>query len=99
MRQNERRYDKIIIESAKEAIAIINISANETIYNLIKHHPVIKDIMKEAGFVHITNPVMLGSAGKVITLNSGIKMRKIAPDLIRDIFQKNHFRLVDLNNE
>ncbi|NLD26443.1 MAG: DUF1858 domain-containing protein [Acholeplasmataceae bacterium] len=73
------------------------ISLNTPIYQLIKEYPEIKDIMLALGFENITNPVMLQTAGRVMSIKSGAKMKKIDLDMIKKKFQENGFDLEDID--
>lgn len=72
---------------------IINI--NTKIKELATEYPEIKEIMKSLGFENIMNPVMLNTAGKVITLKKGAQMKDIDLNLVYQKFQQHNFILED----
>jgi hypothetical protein len=72
---------------------LIDIFSDETVYELIKKHPVIKDIMVEAGFGNITMPGMLQSAGRVMTIKKGALMKGIEIEDIKRLFEGHGFKL------
>lgn len=53
--------------------------------------------MNELGFSEITNPIMLNTVGKTMTINKGMLLRKIDNNLIYNTFKKYNFLLEDLN--
>ena len=57
---------------------------NKTIYELCTEDPFIIEIMKEQGFEQITKQGMLQTAGRVMTIPKGARMRGIE---ITDIIQ------------
>ena len=73
------------------------INLNSTIYELVNNHPEIKDIMKSLGFVEITNPIMLNTAGRVMSIKKGAALKKIDIDLIKQKFYEHNFILEDTN--
>jgi hypothetical protein len=74
------------------------INLNTPILELVKKYPKIKDIMNSLGFKNITNPAMLQTAGRIITIKTGSKMMKIDLNLIKEKFLEHNFILED-NNE
>lgn len=71
------------------------ISINTTIYELVKDNPEIIDIMKSLGFNDITNPIMLKTAGRVMTLKTGSQFKKIDIETIKTKFLEHHIILED----
>lgn len=51
------------------------IDLKKTVYELIQEHPELAQIMAELGFSSITNPAMLKTAGRVMTLPKGAAMK------------------------
>lgn len=56
---------------------------SKTIYELSKETPEIIEIMKSLRFDAITDPVMLNTAGRVMTIPKGAAMKGIALDQIK----------------
>jgi len=74
------------------------ININTTIFELVSMYPEIKDIMKSLGFDSIVNPVMLKTAGRVMTIKTGSQMKKIDINLIKERFLEHNF-ILEENNE
>ncbi|MDI9441520.1 MAG: DUF1858 domain-containing protein [Firmicutes bacterium] len=51
------------------------IDLNKTVYELVQEHPELVEIMAELGFASITNPAMLKTAGRIMTLPKGAAMK------------------------
>jgi hypothetical protein len=49
--------------------------------------------MKKLGFESITEPGMLNTAGRFMTISKGAAMKKIPMDLIIEEFSKNGFKI------
>lgn len=62
---------------------------------MVKQYPEIKEIMKDLGFKDITNPVMLNTVGKVMTIKKGAQMKGIDIDKIKETFKLHNFILED----
>lgn len=71
------------------------IKINQTIYELVSEYPEIKEIMVSLGFTDIIKPIMLNTAGRIMTLKAGAKIKKIDWDLINRVFLENNFILED----
>ena len=67
----------------------MKISKKASIYDLVKSHPEIKDVMVQLGFSDIIKPGMLQTAGKIMNLEKGSKIKSIPMDKIIEVF-KNH---------
>ena len=65
------------------------IDLSKTVYELCTEDPSIIEIMKELGFEQITKQGMLQSAGRMMTIQKGARMRKIDLSLIIETFE-NH---------
>ena len=64
---------------------------NKTIYELCTEDPFIIEIMKEQGFEQITKQGMLQTAGRVMTIPKGARMRgKEITDIIQT-FEKHGY--------
>ncbi|HHT43177.1 MAG TPA: DUF1858 domain-containing protein [Firmicutes bacterium] len=51
------------------------IDLKKTVYELVQEHPELVEIMAELGFASITNPAMLKTAGRIMTLPKGAAMK------------------------
>ena len=70
---------------------MITISLDTSLQDLIRTHPEIKSIMVELGFKSITNPAMLTTVGKYMTLRKGSTLKHIEIDTIVNKFMENGF--------
>ncbi len=72
---------------------LIKIDSSLSIYELIKEYPDIQSIMADLGFSDILKPGMLQSAGRIMTLSKGAKMKKIDWAYIEKAFSDNGYEL------
>lgn len=70
------------------------IDLNRTVYELIKENPEITNIMQEIGFKDITNPAMLSTAGRFMTIPKGASMKKIDLAIIKDVFENKGYTVI-----
>jgi len=70
-----------------------SISSKTSIYDLVKAHPNIKNIMADLGFVDILKPGMLISTGRFMTLEKGAKLKKIDLAIIAKAFEEHGYVL------
>ena len=57
---------------------VINI--NDKLHDIVIKYPDIKEIMVELGFKDILKPGMLQSVGKIMTIEKGVKAKRIDRD-------------------
>ncbi|WP_071458982.1 DUF1858 domain-containing protein [Bacillus massilinigeriensis] len=69
------------------------IDINQTIYELYNQYPEIITIMSELGFDHISKPGMLQSAGRVMTLPKGCRMKGISLQTAISAFERHGFSI------
>ena len=69
------------------------IDLSKSVYELCTEYPQIIDIMKELGFESITNPGMLNTAGRFMTISKGAKMKNINMEQIKERFQREGFEI------
>lgn len=69
------------------------IDLNDTVFNLCSEYPEIKDIMVELGFTDIVKPGMLSTAGRIMTIAKGARMKSITIDTIRNKFEEKGFTI------
>ncbi|PEA54992.1 hypothetical protein CON64_09910 [Bacillus pseudomycoides] len=70
---------------------IIDIS--QTVCDLANKYPEIIPILKELGFKQITKPGMLNTAGRVMTIPNGCRMKGISFDIVKKTFKNNGFNI------
>lgn len=67
------------------------IDFSKSVYELSQEHPEIIAIMKELGFDSITNPTMLKTAGRVMTIPKGAAVKRIPMEQIKQAFQEKGY--------
>ena len=72
---------------------MIEISKNDTVYDLVSQYPEIKDVLFELGFVDIVKPGMLQTAGRIMTLSKGAAMKKISLNVVAEKLNALGFEL------
>ncbi|MBC7960651.1 MAG: DUF1858 domain-containing protein [Vallitaleaceae bacterium] len=72
----------------------IIIASNTSVYELVNKYPQILEIMVDLGFKDIVKPGILQTMGKVMTLEKGAKMKKIAWEEIVNKFEAKGFSIV-----
>lgn len=70
------------------------IDINKSVYELIKEYPEIADIMKSIGFESITDPLMVNTVGRYMTIPKGALMKKINLDTVIKEFEANGFTII-----
>ncbi|ULT54475.1 DUF1858 domain-containing protein [Neobacillus drentensis] len=70
---------------------VLNIQ--QPVLQLCTEYPEIIPIMKQLGFENITNPTMLKTAGRVMTLPNGCRMKGISLDKVIQTFENNGFTI------
>lgn len=60
-----------------------SINLSKTVYELYKEDPEIIEVMKRLGFTDITNPGMLNTAGRFMTIPKGAAMKGIDLEKIK----------------
>lgn len=73
---------------------MIEISRQTTIFELTNQYPNIKEILFELGFSDIIKPGMMQTAGRVMTLEKGSKMKKIPIEVIEQKFSEYGYSLI-----
>lgn len=67
------------------------IDLSKTVYDLCKENPEVVDVMRELGFESITNPAMLNTAGRFMTIPKGAVMKGIDLEKIKGEFVKRGY--------
>lgn len=70
------------------------INLNDTVYEICKKNNEVIEIMRDLGFDGITNPALLNSAGRVMTISKGAKMKKIDLGLIIKEFENRGYTVI-----
>lgn len=66
---------------------------SKTVYELCKDDPQLVEIMKELGFDQITNPAMLNTVGRFMTIPKGAAMKGINLEKIKDTLIKKGYNI------
>ncbi len=72
---------------------IKQINFHHTVYDLTTQYPEIIPILKNLGFENITKPNMLQTAGRIMTIPKGCRMKGISLDVVKEAFQNNGFNI------
>ncbi|MFZ5988171.1 MAG: DUF1858 domain-containing protein [Bacillota bacterium] len=67
------------------------IDLSKTVHDLCKENPEVVDVMRELGFESITNPAMLNTAGRFMTIPKGAVMKGIDLEKIKGEFVKRGY--------
>lgn len=70
-----------------------------TVHALAHEYPEVIEILKELGFENITNPVMMNTAGRVMTLPKGAAMRGVSLEEMIDVFRRKGFQIINREEE
>ena len=73
------------------------IDFRKTVYELATEHPEFKEIMASVGFKEITEPEILASAGKVMTVPKGSRMKGIPMEQILKAFGEKGFQVIGVD--
>jgi hypothetical protein len=71
------------------------INLKKTVYELCKDDSEIMAIMNELGFKSITNPAMLNTVGRYMTIPKGAAMKGIDLDKIKEAFQQRGYGIIE----
>lgn len=69
------------------------IDFSKSVYEICKEFPEMPDIMKELGFDSITNPGMLSTAGRFMTIPKGAAMKKIPLEKIKEVLSEKGYTI------
>ncbi len=67
------------------------INLNIPVKRAVQEYPEIIDILVSVGLKNITNPAMLNTVGRFVSIKEGAKMRNVALDLIKEKLTENNF--------
>ena len=71
------------------------IDLKKTVFELSQLHPEFLETMKELGFHDITNPAMLKTAGRFMTVPKGVRMKGIPLEKIKEAFERKGFEVIE----
>ena len=69
------------------------ISLDDTIFKIVTAYPEIKEILFGLGFEDIVKPMMLKTAGKIMTLRKGSSFKKIELNAIVEELKSHGFEI------
>lgn len=68
---------------------------NKTIFDISQDDPEVLEIMKELGFEDISKPGMINTAGRIMTISKGARMKKIDIEHIKKIFKIKGYEIIE----
>lgn len=68
---------------------------NQTIYELTTSYPELIAILKSIGFDKITDPRMMQTAGRIMTIPNGCRMRGVSIEKVKEACEKNDFIIIE----
>lgn len=71
------------------------IDLSKSVHEICSEYPEVVEIMKEIGFKEITNPGMLNTAGRFMTIPKGASMKRINLKQIRETFAEKGFEITE----
>lgn len=75
------------------------IDLSKSVYELCRDDKNITGIMKTLGFDQITDPAMLNTVGRFMTIPKGAVLKKISMDDVKRVFDENGYELVNGKDE
>lgn len=67
------------------------INLEKPVHDICREYPEVIEIMKELGFENITNPAMLNTVGRYMTISKGAAVKGINLDKIREVFAEKGY--------
>ncbi|MGJ9383799.1 DUF1858 domain-containing protein [Salipaludibacillus sp. CF4.18] len=71
------------------------ISLRTSILELCTAHPDLINIMRDIGFVNITKPGMIQSAGRIMTISKGCRAMGFSVEKVSKQLEQQGFKLTD----
>lgn len=71
------------------------IDMSKSLFELCNSEPEIISVMKELGFENITDPAMLSTVGRFMTIPKGAAMKNIDIDKIKSAFVNRGYTIID----
>lgn len=72
------------------------ISLNDTVYNLVKQYPEIRELIISLGFEPLRSDKMLNTAGRIMTIGKALKRNDVPEELFVETLAKNGFSVKEL---
>lgn len=69
------------------------------VHELYREDPGIMELMKKAGFSEITSPLMLSTAGRVMTVPKEANMRGIRLEIVLGLFRRRGYSIASMPEE
>lgn len=69
------------------------IDGNQTVYDLVKEDPDLKEVLVDLGLTPLNNPAMLNTVGRMMTLNDGIKQIGLSKEELISGLAKGNYQL------
>jgi len=73
---------------------LIKLDSSKSVYELCTAHPEVADILVGIGFKDIKIPGMLTTAGRIMTIPKGAKIKRIEMEAIREAFRRHGYELI-----
>lgn len=71
------------------------INFKDTVFEICSKNPEVIDILRNIGFKSITNPSMMNTAGRIMTIPKGAAMKGMELSSIKKIFIQKGFSIVE----
>lgn len=75
------------------------IKLSQSVYEICKAYPQVKDILKAMGFQDIAKPGMLQTAGRFMTIPKGARMKNIPLESIKEKLVEQGFTPMEGEND
>lgn len=72
-----------------------SIDIQQTLFDLCKQYPEVISIMTSLGFENIAKPGMLQTAGRVMTIPKGCRMKNIPLETVIQKFEEQGFKIIE----
>lgn len=69
------------------------IDGNQSVYQLVKENPALKEVLVNLGFTPLNNEKMLQSLGRMMSLNDGMKQMSMDRKEIEKALLKENYQL------
>lgn len=69
------------------------IDGNQSVYQLVKENPSLKEVLVNLGFTPLNNEKMLQSLGRMMSLNDGMKQMSMDRKEIEKALLKENYQL------
>ena len=72
-----------------------SIDLNQPVHDIVTRHPEIMRLMVSLGFKDLENPLMLNTAGRIMTIPKGAKMKNIDLETIKQKIRDLGFTIAE----